>query len=85
MQYGIAFYTRKLRLTTIIFPIRICINIMIVTLHQKLDKSNTGIEKIINLKTPVAYNNYNGRIKYFYLVKFINRYNFVLLQLQSQK
>lgn len=85
MQYGIAFYTRKVRLTTIIFTIRICINIMFVTLYQKLVKSNTGIEKIMYLRTPVAYNNYNGRIKYFYLVKFVNRYNFVLLKLQSQK
>lgn len=50
MQYGIAFYTRKLRLTTIIFTIRLCINIMIVTLHQKLVKSNTGTEKIMYLK-----------------------------------
>lgn len=57
MQYGIAFYTRKLRLTTNIFTIRICINIMIVTLQQKLVKSNTGIKKIIYLKPPVAYNN----------------------------
>lgn len=85
MQYGIAFYTRKLRLTTIVSIVRICINIMIVTLHQKFVKSYTGIEKIICLKTPVAYNNYNGRIKHFFLVKFINRYNLVLLQLQAQK
>lgn len=39
--------------------------------HQQLVKSNTGT-KTVYFETPLAYN-YNRKINWYYLVKFINR------------